>query len=142
MANAEDHVRIVPLLERATHAVGLHMEQSLHELGITQAEAHILGALAEIGECSINDLHAGFGHKRSTLTSILDRLEGRGFIERIPHPTSRRSVMIRLTESGTDAARQVTGILQAIEAAVAARVSPGDLEGFRRVIAALGEGNV
>jgi DNA-binding MarR family transcriptional regulator len=118
------------------------MEQSLRELRITQAEAHILGALAEIGESSINELHAGFGHKRSTLTSILDRLERRALIERAPHPTSRRSVMIRLTESGVDAARQVSSILEAIEAAVAAHVSANDLEGFRRVIAALVENSV
>lgn len=142
MVRSRPHGRIVPLLERATHAVGLLMEGSLTELGITQAEAHILGALAETGKCSINDLYASFGHKRSTLTSILDRLEGRALIERVPHPTSRRSVMIRLTESGTDAARQVTGILEAIEAGVNARVSANDLEGFRRVVAALGESNV
>jgi DNA-binding MarR family transcriptional regulator len=117
----------------------MRMEQSLQELGITQAEAHVLGALADVRECSINDLHASFGHKRSTLTSILDRLEGRALIERAPHPTSRRSVLIRLTASGEDAARQVTDLLRSIEAAVVERVSPEDLHGFRRVLTALGE---
>jgi DNA-binding MarR family transcriptional regulator len=142
MVRVRERDLIVPALERATHAIGLQMEESLRELGITQAEAHILGALADIGACSINDLHASFGHKRSTLTSILDRLEGRRFIERAPHPTSRRSVMIRLTESGVDAARQVTGILEAIEADVVTHVSAGDLNGFQRVVAALGESSV
>jgi DNA-binding MarR family transcriptional regulator len=118
------------------------MEESLRELGITQSEAHILGALAETGKCSINDLYASFGHKRSTLTSILDRLEGRALIERVPHPTSRRSVMICLTARGADAARRVTEILESTEATVAARVSADDLEGFRRVIAALVESSV
>jgi DNA-binding MarR family transcriptional regulator len=115
------------------------MEQSLQELSITQAEAHLLGALVDVRECSINDLHASFGHKRSTLTSILDRLEGRGLVERAPHPTSRRSVLIRLTASGEDAAQRVTDILRSIEAAVAERVGPEDLRGFRRVLTALDE---
>jgi DNA-binding MarR family transcriptional regulator len=137
MTRIEEHPLIVPSLERATHAVGLRLEQSLQELGITQAEAHILGALAEVRECSINDLHASFGHKRSTLTSILDRLEGRGLIVRAPHPTSRRSVMIRLTEYGEEVAERVTGILRSIEEAVAGRVSADDLHGFRRVVAAI-----
>lgn len=139
MVTSTSHACIIPLLERATHAVGLCMEEPLRELGITQAEAHILGALTQSGACSINDLHTSFGHKRSTLTSILDRLEGRALIERVSHPTSRRSVMIRLTPRGSDAARQVTDILEETEAAVGARVSADDLEGFRRVIAALGE---
>ncbi len=115
------------------------MEESLRELGITQAEAHILGALAQTGASSINELHASFGHKRSTLTSILDRLEVRRLVERVPHPTSRRSVMIRLTAGGVEAARQVTGILESMEDTVVARVSSNDLEGFRKVIGALAE---
>jgi DNA-binding MarR family transcriptional regulator len=141
MVTSQLHDRIIPLLERATHAVSLHMEDSLRELGITQAEAHILGALAQTGASSINDLHASFGHKRSSLTSILDRLEVRRLVERAPHPTSRRSVMIRLTPRGADAAQQVTVILDVTEAAVATRVSADDLEGFRRVIAALVQSN-
>jgi hypothetical protein len=36
----------------------------------------------------------------------------------------------------------VTEILESTEATVAARVSANDLEGFRRVVAALGESNV
>lgn len=139
MAYEEGRPLIVPSLEKATHAIGARLETQLRALGITQAEAHVLGALAEVGQRSINELHAGFGHKRSTLTSILDRLEGRGLVRRAPHPTSRRSVLIRLTAEGEHAAALVLTLLRAIEAEVAARVGAGDLEGFRRVLAALAE---
>lgn len=141
MTRSPAHDRIVPLLERATHAVGMRLEGSLAAVGITQAEAHILGALADVGACSINDLHASFGHKRSTLTSILDRLEGRALIARAPHPESRRSVMIRLTTSGVDVARTVSALLQEIEDEVAHQVGGDDLAGFRRVIGALADGS-
>jgi DNA-binding MarR family transcriptional regulator len=35
-----------------------------------------------------------------TLTSRLDRLEAKGLIERVPHPSDRRSVEVALTERG------------------------------------------
>src|SRR5215472_2318726 len=98
--NKHDTSAIVPALERATHAVALWIEHAFADLRLTQAEAHVLAYLARHAPCSINDLHRSFGHKRSTLTSLLDRLEGRGWIRRAPHPASRRLVLVVLTEGG------------------------------------------
>src|SRR5215813_1193101 len=93
-------LHIIPSLERATHMVSLWIERTFVGLRLTQAEAHVLAALSEIAPCSINDLHHRFGHKRSTLTSLLDRLEERGWVRRGPHPTSRRLTLVELTEDG------------------------------------------
>jgi DNA-binding MarR family transcriptional regulator len=131
---------IVPSLERATHTVALWIERTLGDLGISQAEAHILAHLARTTgttACTINDLHRGFGHKRSTLTSLLDRLEGRGLVRRGPHPTSRRLITVTLTESGRAFAQQVDATLRAMEDRIAARVGAADVGAFLRVIAAL-----
>src|SRR5262245_35953168 len=91
---------LIPALERATHAVALWIERAFADLRLTQAEAHVLAALGEIAPCSINDLHHRFGHKRSTLTSLLDRLEERGWVRRATHPASRRLTLVELTEDG------------------------------------------
>src|SRR5579872_5319527 len=91
---------LVPAVERTTHAIGVWIESALRDLGMTQAEAHLAGYLTQVFRCSINDLHHIFGHRRSTLTSILDRMEGRGLVRRVPHPTSRRSVMVEMTDEG------------------------------------------
>ena len=133
--------RLVPSVERASHAIALWIEAALKDAGLTQAEAHILGYLAQAGRCSINDLHHDFGHRRSTLTSILDRLEARELIRRTPHPTSRRSVMVELTPAGRAAGEQVGALLDELDAAIRSQATPGDLEGFYRVIAAVEEGN-
>src|SRR5258708_37686258 len=87
--NHHDQPHIVPSLQRATHAVALWLDASLRHLNLSQAEAHVLAALADMSPCSINDLHRGFGHKRSTLTSLLDRLERRGLVRRRGAPTPR-----------------------------------------------------
>src|SRR5258708_7338833 len=74
-------LRLVPRIHRATHRIGLYLAD-LREFGLSQGEAHILAQLAASGPGTVADLHRGLAHKRSTLTSILDRLEARGFVIR------------------------------------------------------------
>ncbi|HEY7984604.1 MAG TPA: MarR family transcriptional regulator, partial [Ktedonobacterales bacterium] len=125
---------IVPALERATHAVALWIERAFAEPRLSQAEAHVLAYLAVHAPCSINDLHHSFGHKRSTLTSLLDRLERRGWLRRAAHPTSRRLVLVELTDGGRVVAERVAVAMSGLEARLAARVGQGDAAAFLRVI--------
>jgi DNA-binding MarR family transcriptional regulator len=130
---------IVPSLERATHAVALWISRALGTLQLSQAEAHVLGYLAHVQPCSINELHTGFGHRRSTLTSILDRLEHRGLVRRGPHPTSRRLVLVRLTADGSQVAQRVDAAVHALERSVIERAGSGDVAAFLQVLRALEE---
>jgi DNA-binding MarR family transcriptional regulator len=130
---------IVPALERATHAVALWIERTFSDLRLTQAEAHVLAYLADHTPCSINDLHHSFGHKRSTLTSLLDRLESRGWIRRTPHPTSRRLVQVELTDAGSPVARRVAAAVRGLEERLLARVDQEDAATFLRVMHSLEE---
>jgi DNA-binding MarR family transcriptional regulator len=120
---------VVAPLERAVHTLGLLLTSP----GITQAEAHVLARLAG-GPASLRDLHHSFGHKRSTLTAVVDRLEAKGYVSRATDPDDRRSVVVRLTTSGRPAARRARRAVEAIERAVAADCSPRDLAGFARVV--------
>jgi MarR family transcriptional regulator, organic hydroperoxide resistance regulator len=120
---------VVAPLERAVHTLGLLLASP----GITQAEAHVLARLAA-GPASLRDLHRSFGHKRSTLTAVVDRLEAKGYVSRATDPDDRRSVVVRLTASGRLAAIRARQAVQAIERAVATECSPRDLAGFARVV--------
>ena len=119
--NNHEAPRLAPALERATHALALWIEREFRDVGLSQAEAHVLAYLAHRPLASINDLHTSFGHKRSTLTSILDRLEARGWVRRARHPASRRLVALELTEAGREVGERVSGALHAIEQRVDAR---------------------
>jgi DNA-binding MarR family transcriptional regulator len=137
--NEHEAATIIPELERGVHAVALWVEHVLGGLRLSQAEAHVLAHLARTSQCTINDLHRGFGHKRSTLSSLLDRLERRGLIARGRHPRSRRLVMVELTDAGREVAIQASAAMRALEGRVAARVGAGDIAAFLRVVAALEE---
>ena len=130
---------LVSTIERAAHAVALWIERSFADLHLTQAEAHILAFLAEHAPCSINELHHSFGHKRSTLTSLLDRLESRGWVRREPHPTSRRLVLVQLTDTGGPIAERVSVAVRDLERRILARAGAESVAEVQRVITILEE---
>ena len=129
-------LRLVHPVHRATHRIGLYLDD-LRERGLTQGEAHILALLAHSDRANVAELHRGLAHKRSTLTSILDRLARRGLITRAVGETDRRTFIVRPTAKGRKLAKRVQRHLSALERAVAHRVSAADIKGFNKVVAAL-----
>jgi len=106
-------------------------------LGLTQAEAHVLAQIAIHGTIPISLLHHEFGHKRSTLTNILDRLEKRGLLRRQMNRTDRRSILVQLTPSGNRMASQVKDALDRLEQLISDQVQQRDLTGLVAVVQAL-----
>jgi DNA-binding MarR family transcriptional regulator len=129
-------LRLVHPVHRATHRIGLYLDD-LRERGLTQGEVHILALLTHSDRANVGDLHRGLAHKRSTLTSILDRLARRGLITRAVGETDRRTFIVRPTAKGRKLAKRVQRHLSALERAVVHRVSAADIRGFNRVVAAL-----
>src|SRR5689334_16032305 len=122
-------------LERGAHLVGSYLESTLREIGITQVEAHVLAQLATAGPTPIATLHHTLGHKRSTLTNVIDRLEQRQLVRRELNPSDRRSFVVHLTASGRPVARRVTRTLATLESELHRRVAERDLAGLDAVVA-------
>ncbi|HEY2905351.1 MAG TPA: MarR family transcriptional regulator [Vicinamibacterales bacterium] len=129
-------LRLIPPIHRATHRIGLYLA-SLGDRSLSQGEAHILAMLAPTGTATMADLHKGLAHKRSTLTSIVDRLVERRFVTRHVGETDRRTFVVTLTAQGRKVAREILQRLTDLERTVKARVSSDDLRGFLTVIAAV-----
>jgi DNA-binding MarR family transcriptional regulator len=104
-------LRLIPEIHRATHRIGIYLDS----LGITQGEGHILSHLAASGDATIAELHRALAHRRSTLTSILDRLAVRQFVTRESDPNDRRSFIVRLSAKGKAVATRVHRELAGIE---------------------------
>jgi DNA-binding MarR family transcriptional regulator len=126
-------LRLVPPIHRATHRIGLYLAE-LRAHSLSQGEAHILALLAHAAPATIAELHTGLAHKRSTLTSILDRLADRGLVTRTVGRADRRTFVITPTARGRAVAAQVLGHLDALEEAVARKVTDADLKAFMRVV--------
>jgi DNA-binding MarR family transcriptional regulator len=131
-------LHLVPHVHRATHRIGLYLAD-LREHGLSQGEAHVLAQLAANAPATVKELHQGLAHRRSTLTSILDRLAARGFITREVGVSDRRTFVVTPTPRGRQVARQVHDHLMDLERVVARRVTPADISGFVNVINAIEE---
>lgn len=129
-------LRFVHPIHRATHRIGLYLDD-LRERGLTQGEAHILALLAYSRRANVADLHHGLAHKRSTLTSILDRLARRRLVTRAVGQKDRRTFVVRLTAKGRRLAQRVQRHLRSLERAVGRRVSATDIKRFIKVLTAL-----
>jgi DNA-binding MarR family transcriptional regulator len=129
-------LRLVPAVHRATHRIGLYLS-GLTGDRLSQGEAHILAHLAVSGPAPIADLNRGLAHKRSTLTSILDRLTARGLVRRAVGKTDRRTFVITLTPRGQSVARQVHGQLASLEAAIAKAVPARTLDALIHLLESL-----
>jgi DNA-binding MarR family transcriptional regulator len=129
-------LRLIPEIHRATHCIGIYLE-NIPDLGITQGEAHILSHLAAFGNSTIADLHRALAHRRSTLTSILDRLVARGFITRDTGAKDRRTFVVRLTKKGKKVAADVYRKLAQLESQALARISKEDLRSLNSVLQSL-----
>lgn len=131
-------LRLIPPIHRATHRIGLYIAD-LRDDGLSQGEAHILALLASSAPATIAELHRGLAHKRSTLTSILDRLADRGLITREVGAEDRRTFVITPTPKGAPIAKRVQRHLADLEDAVGKRVTAEDVKAFLKVVAAVEE---
>ena len=129
-------LRLVPAIHRATHRIGIYLAD-LKEFGLSQGEAHILAQLAAGGPATVAELHRGLAHRRSTLTSILDRLVERRFVVRRVSPSDRRTFIVSPTPRGQTVARRVHRHLEDLERAVSGAFSRDELRAAATVLAAV-----
>ncbi len=128
---------LIPRIHRTTHQIGLYIERS--GLGVNQGEAHILAHLAGSGDSTVGELHKAFAHKRSTLTSVLDRLVERDLIRREVRPEDRRSFVVSLTPAGKLVARKIYRHLEALEKAALQGIGREKPKTFAAVLTAVEE---
>ena len=128
-------LRLIPEVHRATHRIGIFLDS----LGITQGEGHILSHLAAAGDSTIAELHRALAHRRSTLTSILDRLAERQFITRESDPNDRRSFIVRLSKKGKTVAAQVHRELARIEESALKGVTGNQFQSVVKILHAFEE---
>jgi MarR family transcriptional regulator, transcriptional regulator for hemolysin len=126
-------------IERGAHLIGVYVERFAGDLGITQAEAHVLAELQREGPSPITTLHREFGHKRSTLTNIVDRLEQRKLISRKPNPDDRRSQLIHLTATGARVATRLTTALGVLEEEILRSVGVNGVANLEALVDALAD---
>lgn len=75
---------------------------------LTPSSGLVLGILADAdGPLPPHQIAERLIISRATVTGLLDSLERRGYVQRLPHATDRRMLGIALTETGRQVARDM-----------------------------------
>jgi DNA-binding MarR family transcriptional regulator len=90
---------------------GMNLEAST---GLAGRELDLVASLSASGQTSIKSLVADLNLPRSTMTAIVDRLEARGLVNRLPNPLDRRSVILEATPSANAALLQCRNAMKSL----------------------------
>lgn len=89
------------LMSQIRHISGRIWEKLLKQSGVAifnGAQGRILYVLWEHGNLTITEIGKLTSLAKTTLTSMLDRMEASGLIERVPDKKNRRQIFIVVTE--------------------------------------------
>lgn len=88
------------LLAQASHLISSEFHRTAGAQGLNVSEWRVLASLAGGEPVSIGRLAQVAVMKQPTLTRVLDRMEGKGLVERLAHDGDRRVTLVRITGAG------------------------------------------
>ena len=94
---------VLVALRRIIRAIDLQSRRVSKASGLTTPQVLILQSIQELGEVTTGRISDQVNLSQATVTTILDRLEQRGMIERYRSQIDRRIVHTRLTSAGEGA---------------------------------------
>jgi len=140
LSNDEQAADLILGLHRATHVTLHALAARFAAVGLSGSEINALANLADGDAVRVSALAAATATKPTTLTSVLDRLVRRGYVQRELDPGDRRSFLISLTPAGRPVAKATHDAMRTLGNRALANVSAADRAGFQAVISALTTG--
>jgi MarR family transcriptional regulator, transcriptional regulator for hemolysin len=131
----EEFERYAMLLHSAASLWRARLDARLRPWGMTQTTWRTLWLLRAADACyNQSELAARLGIETPTLVGILDRMESKGWLRRVPDEQDRRQKRIEITEAGRDAAREIEGEVLAVRAEMLAGFDAQELQTGARVL--------
>lgn len=110
--------------QTATHQMD---EAAGRAMGVNGTDGRCLDILDRRGRLSAGQLAEASGLTTGAVTAVLDRLEAKGYVSRVPDPGDRRRVLVEITEKQRQAAWRLYGPLGEMAAAWLAERSDDEL---------------
>lgn len=85
------------------------------DLNFSRFEAVALLEVSRRGELPMGKMGERLQVHPASITNTIDRLEADGLVERVPHPTDRRTTLARITAKGRVVVQEAARILGEIE---------------------------
>ncbi|VWX55920.1 DNA-binding transcriptional regulator, MarR family [Burkholderiales bacterium 8X] len=89
------------LLAQASLLISSEFHVVARQQGFSVSEWRVMASLAGGSAISIGQLAQVTVTKQPTVTRLLDRMEAKGQVERLPHDSDRRVTLVRITRKGS-----------------------------------------
>lgn len=122
------------LLLRAFHHSNRRVQMGAAELGLYPGQPKILEYLLEHDGCIARDICRGCVLDKSTMTSLLGRMEKQGLIGRTESSDDKRAVHVYMTEKGREYAARIKAFCRAVDETALKGIPQTDREVFLRTL--------
>ena len=123
-----------PRLKSLCNALAQAANRSAEEAGLTGAQAFMMDYIARHQPLYARDLERHFRLRHPTVSGIVQRLEGKGFLVCAPEETDRRCKRLWLTEQGQQANSLAVQRLKQVEQALANGFTAQEQREFSRLL--------
>jgi DNA-binding MarR family transcriptional regulator len=106
--------------------------ERLLRMGVSMSQLHVMSMLDRHGDMPMSRLAEMIDISLSNATGLVDRMEERGFVERLRVPDDRRVVLVRLTDGGRKLIDDVEVLRAETLRTVLDRLDPDQLDGIAR----------
>jgi len=96
----ERHEEVLVAIRQIIRAIDLHSKKLSKNAGLTGPQLILMRSIQELGEVTIRELSKHTNMSQATATTILDRLERNGYVQRIRSVSDKRKVHAHLTDEG------------------------------------------
>jgi len=108
----ERHDEVLVAIRQIIRAIDLHSKKLSKNFGLTSPQLLLMRTIQSDDNVTIRRLSEKTNMSQATATTILDRLESRGLVERIRNQQDKRKVHALLTDSGQQMLAEAPGMLQ------------------------------
>jgi DNA-binding MarR family transcriptional regulator len=134
LGDLPDHLGF--LVRRVQLWVFREYSRDLARLDVTLAQYSVLTVVSATPGINQLAVASALSIERAGLGRLIERLEARNLLQRLPSTVDRRSYLLHLTSEGRKALARMRAIVYESEKRLAQKFRPGDYEGLKRMLSA------
>lgn len=129
------------LIKQAAKGIDQHSSDFAKEMKLTRAQMVTIDFLGKQPGQMVKQrvIEEEFAIKRSTTTIMLQRMEKRGLVSRLPDPTDKRQKLVKLTEEAKDLLPGIQEEIKDDDLELLDHFSQADLDTVRRFLKYIAE---
>ena len=138
MGNSASALKALTVLLRSSQHVQESVKRSISKFGLNSSEFGVLELLYNKGEQPIQSIGKKILLASSSLTYVIDKLEGKGLVHRKPCATDRRVIYTSITDEGRALMDEIFPINEADISNIFSVLSPEEMSTYIELVRKVG----